>query len=75
MTEQENEKKIAKAFNEGYIMSKHEPELLSKIFKSNNQSSEYMLAMKAGKKQHDQEKLIQEQQRIKERQMQQRPKH
>lgn len=75
MTEQEHEQRIAKAFNEGYVMSKHEPELINQILKSNNQGSEYVQAMKAGKKQNDQEKLIQEQQRIKERQIQQRPKY
>ena len=66
MSEEENEKIIASAFNAGYLMDKHEPQLLDKILKSNNPKSEYIQALASGKKQHEREKIIVQQERIKE---------
>jgi hypothetical protein len=68
MGEEENDKQIAAAFNAGYLMDKYEPELLKKVLKSNDGKNEYMQVMEEGKKQNELEKVIAQQQRIKEKQ-------
>lgn len=74
MTEQQEDTMIAKAFNAGYLMQQHEPELLNSILKSNNQDNQYIKAMATGKEEQQkeqkraQEKLIKKQQEIREKQ-------
>lgn len=54
-------KEYLKGFNSGYLLSKHEPELLNTLIRSlNNTDSEYARALQAGKKQHDRELLLQQ---------------
>jgi hypothetical protein len=54
------EQLYTKGFNDGYLMSKHEPELLAKLLKSPNDNSEYFQALKDGSKQHEKEKDLEE---------------
>jgi hypothetical protein len=68
--EQEPSPEFVKAFNQGYVLQKHEPELLSKILKTDNSGSEQIKAIEAGKRQQQKEALIQEQKRIKEKHQQ-----
>lgn len=53
---EEVSKEYKKAFNAGYQMSEHEPELLDKILKSPNHENECFKAMISGKKQHELER-------------------
>lgn len=54
-----DEKEYIKGFNSGYLLSKHDPELLEKILKTPNDSG-YLKGMETGKKQHDREKLLEQ---------------
>ncbi|MCU0336304.1 MAG: hypothetical protein MUF12_00440 [Sediminibacterium sp.] len=47
-----------KAFNVGYILSKHEPKLMTDILKMDNPSNEFFKALKAGQKQFEEEKSL-----------------
>ncbi|MDI9319058.1 MAG: hypothetical protein QM530_01170 [Phycisphaerales bacterium] len=47
-----------KGFNDGYILSKHEPAILSGILKSDNPANEFLKALKAGQKQFETEKIL-----------------
>lgn len=49
-----------KGFNQGYILAKHEPELLDKLLKSGNDDKEFIRAMHAGSRQHQKERLIEQ---------------
>jgi hypothetical protein len=53
------DEKYLKGFNSGYLLSKHDPELLDKLLKSPN-DNEYIKGMNMGKKQHDREKLLEQ---------------
>ena len=54
-----NEDKLfTKGFNAGYLLSKHEPELLDRVLKSPNEEFFYLGGMKAGKQQHQKEQFI-----------------
>jgi hypothetical protein len=53
-----NEEKYIKAFNVGYQLGKHDPQLLEQLSKSNEHESEYLQALKMGAKQFDREKLL-----------------
>jgi hypothetical protein len=46
-----------KGFNVGYLLSEHDPKLLSQILKTKS-SKEYFNGLESGKKQHDREKLL-----------------
>ncbi|MFD0750614.1 hypothetical protein ACFQZS_10700 [Mucilaginibacter calamicampi] len=48
-----------KAFNNGYLIQKHEPELMKKIL-SGNETNEKLKALKAGQQQYEREKLLKE---------------
>lgn len=54
---EKNEQDYIKGFNSGYLLSKHEPELLAKLLKGDN-VHQYIQGMQAGKKQYDREKLL-----------------
>jgi hypothetical protein len=57
---EDQEKHFAKGFNAGYLLSKHEPDLLKQLLKSTNKENEYFQGLELGKKQHDREKLLQQ---------------
>lgn len=56
---EKNQQDYIKGFNSGYLLSKHEPDLLAKLLKGDN-ANEYIQGMQAGKKQHDREKLLEQ---------------
>jgi hypothetical protein len=53
-----NEELYIKGFNSGYIMARHEPELLKKLVKATPET-EYIKGMKDGQKEHEKEMLQQ----------------
>ncbi len=55
---EEGMKHFQKAFNAGYQLSKHEPQLMKQILQSPNQENSYLNAMKAGNKQYEKDKFI-----------------
>jgi predicted RNA polymerase sigma factor len=67
------DQRLIDAFNAGYTMQKYEPELLDKILKSDNAKSEYMQALAQGRQQHERERIIQQQQQIREKKQEKRP--
>jgi hypothetical protein len=70
----EEEKRIISAFNIGYTMQKHEPELLDKILKSENSQSEYIKTLAAGKQQAQRDKILEQQKKLKYKQQERKPK-
>lgn len=52
--EQDPSPDYIKAFNNGYVLQQHEPELLDKII-SNNKENELTKAMNKGKQQYERE--------------------
>ncbi|QJD95214.1 hypothetical protein HH214_04635 [Mucilaginibacter robiniae] len=65
MTEQEEEKRVAAAFNAGYTLQQHEPQLLEKITTDANKQSDFVNYMAMGQRQQKKETLIQQQLKIK----------
>lgn len=59
----EKEKQYAKGFNDGYQLSKHEPDLLNKLMKSATATNDYIQGLQQGKKQHEREKLLEQMQK------------
>lgn len=53
------EQTYTKGFNDGYLLSQHDPELLAQILKTKS-SNEYLKGVSSGKKQHDKEKVLKE---------------
>lgn len=53
------EKIYIKGFNVGYLLSQHDPELLTQLLKTKS-SNEYFNGLHSGKKQHDREKLLEQ---------------
>jgi hypothetical protein len=49
-----------KAFNNGYLLAKHEPELAAKLTAQKNGNSEYFKALVSGKKEFEKEAEIQQ---------------
>lgn len=47
-----------KGFNNGYILSKHNPELYSKIMQGIDATDPYLQGMQEGQKQHEQDKYV-----------------
>lgn len=62
------DQQVIDGYNAGYTLQQHEPELLDKILLSSDRNSEYIKAMAQGKQQYEREKIMREQQHIKERQ-------
>jgi len=62
--EQDPSAEYIKAFNNGYNLQQHEPELLDKLL-SGNEKNEQIKAMKAGKHQYEREQFIKEMERVK----------
>ncbi|HVX00841.1 MAG TPA: hypothetical protein VHA52_10465 [Candidatus Babeliaceae bacterium] len=59
MTEEEKEAQYIKAYNNGYMLEKHEPELLGKILKSVKKDNPYFEALQEGQRQQQREQYIQ----------------
>jgi hypothetical protein len=57
---EEQDELYAKGYNAGYLLSKHDPELLKGILKSANKESTYFKAMIMGQKEHNREKLLEQ---------------
>lgn len=58
MTEEELEKQYAKAYNNGYLLEKHEPQLLADILKSIDKEKPYFKAMREGQRQLQRDKFL-----------------
>ena len=54
------EEQYIKAFNNGYLLAKHEPELAAQLAAQNNNDSEYYKAMVSGKKEFEKEMQAQQ---------------
>ena len=54
------EELFIKAFNNGYLLAKHEPELAAKLTAQKNDDSEYFKALVSGKKEFEKEAEIQQ---------------
>lgn len=54
---EEQEEKYKKGFNNGYLLAKHEPELLNKIIKERNPENEYFSGLMLGRKEYEREKM------------------
>jgi len=52
---EEQDKLYIQGFNNGYLLSKHEPELAAKITAHNNGKSEYFSGLVSGKQEHEAE--------------------
>jgi len=59
MTDEEFEKEYAKAYNNGYMLEKHEPELLGNILKTAKADNPYFEAMQEGQRQQQRDQYIQ----------------
>lgn len=53
------EQTYIKGFNNGYLLNKHEPELLAKLLRG-DKSHEYIKGLEAGKRQFEKEKLVEQ---------------
>lgn len=51
------EQKFINGFNNGYLLAKHDPELIKKLLLSKNDNNEYYKGIAEGKKQYDIEKV------------------
>lgn len=51
------EEKYKKGFNSGYLLAKHEPELLNKIVKERNPDNDYFSGLVLGRKEYEREKM------------------
>ena len=49
------EQQYIQAFNNGYLLAKHEPELAAKLTAQKNDDSEYFKALVSGKKEFEKE--------------------
>lgn len=58
MTDEEFEKQYAKAYNNGYMLEKHEPELFSNILKTAKTDSPYFEALQEGQRQQQRDQYI-----------------
>lgn len=69
LDEDEPSKEFLKGFNNGYQLSKHEPELLNKLLQTQQTgNTDYTRAMQQGKEQHQRETLMAEMKAIRDRQ-------
>jgi hypothetical protein len=51
------EQQFTKGFNNGYLLAKHEPELLKQLLAINKDNNDYLKGVASGKKEHDIEKM------------------
>jgi uncharacterized membrane protein YgcG len=54
-----NEQQYIKGFNNGYLLSQHEPELLQQILQSPIKDNDYFNGLKSGHKEYEMEKTKQ----------------
>ncbi len=65
--EQDPSPAYLKAFNNGYLLAKHEPQLLDKLLSSQAKTeNEYLQAMAQGKQQFEHEKMVDEIRQVRE---------
>jgi len=64
MTEEEKEQQYIKAFNNGYVLEKHEPRLLADILKSVDKAKPYFQALQAGQRQFQKDKFLENRKQI-----------
>lgn len=65
--EQDPSPAYLKAFNQGYILAKNEPQLLDKLLSSSPKTqNEYLQAMAQGKKQFEHKKMVEEIRQVRE---------
>jgi hypothetical protein len=57
---EEQDELYARGYNAGYLLSKHDPELLNGILKSANKDTTYFQALIMGQKEHNREKLLEQ---------------
>jgi hypothetical protein len=75
MTDQEEEKRVAAAFNSGYLMEQYEPKLFQQIRTDANKPNEFVMYMDMGSRQYQQEQLVQQQKARQQHQRDNKPKH
>jgi hypothetical protein len=61
------DEQIATAFNAGYTIQKIDPAVVEKLLATDNKDNQIIQAMREGAKQSQREKIMQQQQTIKER--------
>jgi len=54
---EQQEQQFIKGFNHGYLLARHEPDLLKKIVSNKNDHNEYFKGLVSGKQEHDLEKM------------------
>lgn len=55
---EQSEELYKKGFNNGYLLAKHEPELINKLMKESNPGNEYFDGLRLGKKEYEREKMM-----------------
>jgi|GEM_PF-4327920 len=75
MNEQEQEKKVAAAFNAGYLMEQYEPALFQKIRTDANKQSEFVMHMNEGSRKYQKEQMLKQQKATKRQVNTNKPKH
>ena len=55
MNAQEQEQQYIKGFNNGYLLSKHEPDLAAQLTANPNDHSEYFKGLVSGKQEYEKE--------------------
>lgn len=61
--EEQVSKLYKKGFNNGYVLSEHEPELLKQIMDVKADNNEYLQAIKEGSRQQQKEQLVEQMKR------------
>lgn len=60
MEDQEKEQRYTNGFNDGYLLSRFEPQLMEKIGKQSMEGNPYFEGMTAGSRLYQQEKFLQQ---------------
>lgn len=61
--EEQVSKLYKKGFNNGYVLSEHEPELLKQLLDVKADNNEYLQAIKEGSRQQQKEQLVEQMKR------------
>jgi len=61
--EEQVSKRYKKGFNNGYVLSEHEPELLKQLLDVKADNNEYLQAIKEGSRQQQKEQLVEQMKR------------
>ena len=54
---EQNELQFIRGFNSGYILAKHEPQMLSTLVKDLRPNTSYIAGMKGGQREYEQETM------------------